>query len=100
MIVFHSAAKPTLAPGCQSAAHAGVHIASLCRAAELGCATAALTVLVLVRRRLTRLLVFVQRDKEELKEATALLTAQQMSLEIIVNMCCSDGECCGHGQQR
>lgn len=30
------------------------------------------------------------RDKEELKEATALLTAQQMSLEIIVNMCCSD----------
>ncbi|XP_034385360.1 HEAT repeat-containing protein 3 [Cyclopterus lumpus] len=30
------------------------------------------------------------RDKEELKEATALLTAQQTSLEIIVNMCCSD----------
>ncbi|KAK9542426.1 hypothetical protein VZT92_000291 [Zoarces viviparus] len=30
------------------------------------------------------------RDQEELKEATALLTAQQTSLEIIVNMCCSD----------
>uniref|UniRef100_A0A8C9ZHC4 HEAT repeat containing 3 n=1 Tax=Sander lucioperca TaxID=283035 RepID=A0A8C9ZHC4_SANLU len=30
------------------------------------------------------------RDKEELREATALLTAQQTSLEIIVNMCCSD----------
>lgn len=30
------------------------------------------------------------RAKEELREATALLTAQQMSLEIIVNMCCSD----------
>lgn len=29
-------------------------------------------------------------------EAMALLTAQQTSLEIIVNMCCSDGECCGH----
>lgn len=43
--------------------------------------------------------VFVQRDKEELREATALLTAQQTSLEIIVNMCCSDGECCGHGKQ-
>uniref|UniRef100_A0A674B883 HEAT repeat containing 3 n=1 Tax=Salmo trutta TaxID=8032 RepID=A0A674B883_SALTR len=28
--------------------------------------------------------------KEELREATALLTAQQTSLEIIVNMCCSD----------
>uniref|UniRef100_A0A8P4KES6 HEAT repeat containing 3 n=1 Tax=Dicentrarchus labrax TaxID=13489 RepID=A0A8P4KES6_DICLA len=27
---------------------------------------------------------------EELREATALLTAQQTSLEIIVNMCCSD----------
>uniref|UniRef100_A0A4W6E6T5 HEAT repeat containing 3 n=1 Tax=Lates calcarifer TaxID=8187 RepID=A0A4W6E6T5_LATCA len=39
------------------------------------------------------------RGKEELREATALLTAQQTSLEIIVNMCCSDGECCGHGQQ-
>uniref|UniRef100_A0A4W5KGH7 HEAT repeat containing 3 n=1 Tax=Hucho hucho TaxID=62062 RepID=A0A4W5KGH7_9TELE len=35
------------------------------------------------------------RGKEELREATALLTAQQTSLEIIVNMCCSDGECCG-----
>lgn len=42
---------------------------------------------------------FVQRDKEELREAMALLTAQQTSLEIIVNMCCSDGECCGHGKQ-
>ncbi|XP_029284580.1 HEAT repeat-containing protein 3 [Cottoperca gobio] len=30
------------------------------------------------------------RDKEALREATALLTAQQTSLEIIVNMCCSD----------
>ncbi|XP_042338612.1 HEAT repeat-containing protein 3 [Plectropomus leopardus] len=30
------------------------------------------------------------RDKEELREASALLTAQQTSLEIIVNMCCSD----------
>ncbi|XP_031704657.1 HEAT repeat-containing protein 3 [Anarrhichthys ocellatus] len=30
------------------------------------------------------------RDQEELKEATALLTAQQTSLEIIVNLCCSD----------
>ncbi|TWW67426.1 HEAT repeat-containing protein 3 [Takifugu flavidus] len=29
-------------------------------------------------------------DKEELGEATALLMAQQTSLEIIVNMCCSD----------
>uniref|UniRef100_A0A6Q2X2N0 SYO1-like TPR repeats domain-containing protein n=1 Tax=Esox lucius TaxID=8010 RepID=A0A6Q2X2N0_ESOLU len=29
-------------------------------------------------------------SKEELREATALLTAQQTSLEIIVNMCCSD----------
>ncbi|XP_034041897.1 HEAT repeat-containing protein 3 [Thalassophryne amazonica] len=28
--------------------------------------------------------------KQELKEATALLTAQQTSLEILVNMCCSD----------
>lgn len=28
--------------------------------------------------------------KEELREATALLTAQQTSLEIIVNVCCSD----------
>ncbi|CAF92497.1 unnamed protein product, partial [Tetraodon nigroviridis] len=28
---------------------------------------------------------------EELREAVALLTAQQTSLEIIVNMCCSDG---------
>ena len=41
------------------------------------------------------LLFFLQRGKEELREATALLTAQQTSLEIIVNMCCSDGECCG-----
>uniref|UniRef100_A0A8C5DHM4 SYO1-like TPR repeats domain-containing protein n=1 Tax=Gouania willdenowi TaxID=441366 RepID=A0A8C5DHM4_GOUWI len=32
----------------------------------------------------------VQRGKEELREATALLTAQQTSFEIIVNMCCSD----------
>lgn len=32
-------------------------------------------------------------------EAMALLTAQQTSLEIIVNMCCSDGECCGHVKQ-
>lgn len=47
---------------------------------------------------LTWLLVFVQRGMEELREATALLTAQQTSLEIIVNMCCSDGELCGHGQ--
>uniref|UniRef100_A0A672F4I0 SYO1-like TPR repeats domain-containing protein n=1 Tax=Salarias fasciatus TaxID=181472 RepID=A0A672F4I0_SALFA len=30
------------------------------------------------------------RGKEELREATALLTAQQTSLEIIVNVCCSD----------
>ncbi|KAM7423723.1 hypothetical protein PAMA_000203 [Pampus argenteus] len=30
------------------------------------------------------------RGKEELREAVALLTAQQTSLEIIVNMCCSD----------
>uniref|UniRef100_A0A8C8FAN9 SYO1-like TPR repeats domain-containing protein n=1 Tax=Oncorhynchus tshawytscha TaxID=74940 RepID=A0A8C8FAN9_ONCTS len=30
------------------------------------------------------------KGKEELREATALLTAQQTSLEIIVNMCCSD----------
>uniref|UniRef100_A0A8C5DI52 SYO1-like TPR repeats domain-containing protein n=1 Tax=Gouania willdenowi TaxID=441366 RepID=A0A8C5DI52_GOUWI len=30
------------------------------------------------------------RGKEELREATALLTAQQTSFEIIVNMCCSD----------
>ncbi|KAK5873627.1 hypothetical protein PBY51_018652 [Eleginops maclovinus] len=30
------------------------------------------------------------RHQEELREATALLTAQQTSLEIIVNMCCSD----------
>ncbi|XP_076012222.1 HEAT repeat-containing protein 3 [Genypterus blacodes] len=30
------------------------------------------------------------RGREELREATALLTAQQTSLEIIVNMCCSD----------
>nr|XP_046270313.1 HEAT repeat-containing protein 3 [Scatophagus argus] len=30
------------------------------------------------------------RGKEELREATALLTAQQTSLEIIVNLCCSD----------
>ncbi|CAG5852310.1 unnamed protein product [Menidia menidia] len=30
------------------------------------------------------------RGKEELREATALLTAQQTSLEIIVNMCCCD----------
>ncbi|XP_069037404.1 HEAT repeat-containing protein 3 [Lepisosteus oculatus] len=29
-------------------------------------------------------------EHEELKEATALLSAQQTSLEIIVNMCCSD----------
>ncbi|XP_030019043.1 HEAT repeat-containing protein 3 [Sphaeramia orbicularis] len=33
---------------------------------------------------------FLPRGKEELREATALLTAQQTSLEIIVNMCCSD----------
>ncbi|KAK1891823.1 HEAT repeat-containing protein 3 [Dissostichus eleginoides] len=31
-----------------------------------------------------------QRQQAELREATALLTAQQTSLEIIVNMCCSD----------
>lgn len=30
------------------------------------------------------------RGKEELREAMALLTAQQTSLEIIVNMCCSE----------
>jgi len=29
---------------------------------------------------------------EELRAAVALLEAQQTSLEIIVNMCCSDGE--------
>ncbi|KAI5626173.1 HEAT repeat-containing protein 3, partial [Silurus asotus] len=33
---------------------------------------------------------FLPRDKPELREAVALLTAQQTSLEIIVNMCCSD----------
>lgn len=58
-----------------------------------------LTVIVLVVCWLTWLLVYFQRGKEELREATALLTAQQTSLEIIVNMCCSDGECCKHGQQ-
>ncbi|KAI4830758.1 hypothetical protein KUCAC02_002371 [Chaenocephalus aceratus] len=31
-----------------------------------------------------------KRQQAELREATALLTAQQTSLEIIVNMCCSD----------
>ncbi|XP_051920378.1 HEAT repeat-containing protein 3 [Hippocampus zosterae] len=30
------------------------------------------------------------RELEELREAAALLTAQQTSLEILVNMCCSD----------
>lgn len=30
------------------------------------------------------------RDRVELKEAMALLTAQQTSLEIVVNMCCSE----------
>lgn len=58
-----------------------------------------LRVMVFLGCWLTWLLVFVQRGKEELRKATALLTAQQTSLEIIVNMCCSDGECCGHGQQ-
>uniref|UniRef100_A0A668ABR6 HEAT repeat containing 3 n=1 Tax=Myripristis murdjan TaxID=586833 RepID=A0A668ABR6_9TELE len=38
----------------------------------------------------TDLLPVSARGKEELREATALLTAQQTSLEIIVNMCCSD----------
>ncbi|XP_030621618.1 HEAT repeat-containing protein 3 [Chanos chanos] len=33
---------------------------------------------------------FLPRGRQELREATALLTAQQTSLEIIVNMCCSD----------
>uniref|UniRef100_A0A8B9HMR8 SYO1-like TPR repeats domain-containing protein n=1 Tax=Astyanax mexicanus TaxID=7994 RepID=A0A8B9HMR8_ASTMX len=33
---------------------------------------------------------FLPRDRLELREAIALLTAQQTSLEIIVNMCCSD----------
>ncbi|XP_077567848.1 HEAT repeat-containing protein 3 [Stigmatopora nigra] len=33
---------------------------------------------------------FLPREMEELREATALLTAQQTSLEILVNMCCSD----------
>ncbi|XP_060715508.1 HEAT repeat-containing protein 3 [Tachysurus vachellii] len=33
---------------------------------------------------------FLPRDKPDLREAVALLTAQQTSLEIIVNMCCSD----------
>uniref|UniRef100_A0AAR2IJM8 SYO1-like TPR repeats domain-containing protein n=1 Tax=Pygocentrus nattereri TaxID=42514 RepID=A0AAR2IJM8_PYGNA len=32
----------------------------------------------------------VERNRLELREAIALLTAQQTSLEIIVNMCCSD----------
>ncbi|TRY90878.1 hypothetical protein DNTS_021954 [Danionella cerebrum] len=32
------------------------------------------------------------RDRVELREARALLSAQQTSLEIIVNMCCSDDE--------
>ncbi|XP_056134704.1 HEAT repeat-containing protein 3 [Lampris incognitus] len=32
------------------------------------------------------------RGKEELRDATALLTAQQTSLEIIVNLCCSDDQ--------
>ena len=36
--------------------------------------------------------VCVQQGKEELREATALLLSQQTSLEVIVNMCCSDGE--------
>lgn len=78
----------------------------ICRNESLLCGGAAelwvitvLTVIVLVGCWLTWLLVFVQRGKEELREATALLTAQQTSLEIIVNMCCSDGECCGHGHQ-
>ncbi|NXR99135.1 HEAT3 protein, partial [Oxylabes madagascariensis] len=35
----------------------------------------------------------VPSDKWELKEVTALLTAQQTALEIIVNMCCSEGMC-------
>uniref|UniRef100_A0A673FYD4 HEAT repeat-containing protein 3-like n=1 Tax=Sinocyclocheilus rhinocerous TaxID=307959 RepID=A0A673FYD4_9TELE len=42
------------------------------------------------------------RDRLELREAKALLSAQQTSLEIIVNMCCSDGECmfiCEQGRQ-
>jgi len=33
-----------------------------------------------------------KRDRLELREAKALMSAQQTSLEIIVNMCCSDGE--------
>uniref|UniRef100_A0A4W4DV24 SYO1-like TPR repeats domain-containing protein n=1 Tax=Electrophorus electricus TaxID=8005 RepID=A0A4W4DV24_ELEEL len=33
---------------------------------------------------------FLPRDRLELRGALALLTAQQTSLEIIVNMCCSD----------
>uniref|UniRef100_A0AAR2IVG2 SYO1-like TPR repeats domain-containing protein n=1 Tax=Pygocentrus nattereri TaxID=42514 RepID=A0AAR2IVG2_PYGNA len=33
---------------------------------------------------------FMPRNRLELREAIALLTAQQTSLEIIVNMCCSD----------
>lgn len=61
---------------------------------------AVLRVIVLVGCRLTPLLIPVQRGKEELREAVALLTAQQTSLEIIVNMCCCDGECRGRGQRR
>ena len=38
---------------------------------------------------------FIQRDMGKLRDAVALLAAQQTSLEIIVNMCCSDGECGG-----
>ncbi|XP_062845965.1 HEAT repeat-containing protein 3 [Trichomycterus rosablanca] len=33
---------------------------------------------------------FLPRDKQELQEAVELLTAQRTSLEIVVNMCCSD----------
>jgi len=36
--------------------------------------------------------VVLKRDRLELREAKALMSAQQTSLEIIVNMCCSDGE--------
>lgn len=35
--------------------------------------------------------VFFQPTNRELREAQALLVAQQTALEMIVNMCCSEG---------
>lgn len=37
------------------------------------------------------LFLFLKPTNKELREATALLTAQQTALELIVNMCCSEG---------